>query len=368
MFNLTSANRVSSNSSPRGGRVGAFFILITVCTSLFAANNVTLRKQKNLAKWDVVGANYSGITHIGGTRYAVVDDKDEHHAFRLFDIDIDEADGKIRNVVPLALSPENRHWGENVRDAEGIAFCSNTNSVFVSAENDQRIVEHTVDGVPTGRELAVPASFGREAIYGNYGFEALAYSEKDHCLWTTTEHTLKADGNMTMPGDTTGCMLRLVSFDDKTMKPLHQYAYRMDAPRAKKKGRNYAYGVSALCSLDDGSLLVLEREFYVAKRYLGSWVQHRIYRVVPSQSQQIESLHDIPVHACMNKTLVAQFRTRLNVTRRNLANYEGMCLGPRLADGSQTLILISDSQKNHGNGFYRMKDYIKVIVLCSDKN
>ena len=343
--------------------VGLFFFFLFLSLPVMAGNNVTLRKQQNLAKWNIAGANYSGITHIGGTHYAVVDDKDARHTFRIFSFDIDSLKGKVKGASLVA-----EVGGEHgVSDAEGIAYVPGRETLFVSNEANQRVVEYTTEGMPTGRELAVPKEFGKDAIYGNYGFEALAYSKKDHCLWTTTEQTLKADGKKTVPGDTTGCMLRLVSFDDKTLKPLHQYAYRMDAPRAKKKGRNYAYGVSALCCLDDGSLLVLEREFYVAKRYLGSWVRHRIYRVAPPQSQQIESLHEIPVDVCMNKTLVAEFCTRLNVIKHNLANYEGMCLGPRLANGRQTLILISDSQKNYGNRLYHIKDYVRVILIRNEE-
>ena len=40
-----------------------------------------------------------------------------------------------------------------------------------------------------------------------------------------------------------------------------------------------------------------------------------------------------------------------------------MCLGPKLQDGHQTILLLSDSQNNAGNSLARLKDYIKVIVL-----
>ena len=44
----------------------------------------------------------------------------------------------------------------------------------------------------------------------------------------------------------------------------------------------------------------------------------------------------------------------------SVANYEGMCLGPKLADGSRTLILVSDSQDNYGGV---LKDWFKTIVI-----
>jgi hypothetical protein len=50
----------------------------------------------------------------------------------------------------------------------------------------------------------------------------------------------------------------------------------------------------------------------------------------------------------------------------NLANYEGICLGPKLDDGRQTILLINDSQSRRGNALYRLKDYIKTIILPKD--
>ena len=53
----------------------------------------------------------------------------------------------------------------------------------------------------------------------------------------------------------------------------------------------------------------------------------------------------------------------MDIGQLNYANYEGMCLGPKLNDGRQTLILINDSQAGAGNSLYRLKDYIKIIIL-----
>lgn len=44
----------------------------------------------------------------------------------------------------------------------------------------------------------------------------------------------------------------------------------------------------------------------------------------------------------------------------SFANYEGICVGPKLADGRQLLILISDSQ-NQYRGVLR--DWFKTIVM-----
>lgn len=47
------------------------------------------------------------------------------------------------------------------------------------------------------------------------------------------------------------------------------------------------------------------------------------------------------------------------------ANYEGMCLGATTASGQQTVLLVSDSQARYGRGPWRLRDYIKVVLLST---
>ena len=58
----------------------------------------------------------------------------------------------------------------------------------------------------------------------------------------------------------------------------------------------------------------------------------------------------------LGKELLASFTT----SALNLANYEGMCLGPVLPDGRRTLLVIADSQGGM-NGL--TGEYLKVLLL-----
>jgi len=62
----------------------------------------------------------------------------------------------------------------------------------------------------------------------------------------------------------------------------------------------------------------------------------------------------------LEKQLLTEFRTRINVTARSFANYEGICCGPRLADGRRLLLLVADSQ-NQYKGW--LKDWFRSIVV-----
>lgn len=317
-----------------------------------------LRRQQNLAKWDIPGANYSGITYISDNRYAVINDKEKGEGFYVFSITIDSLKGKITNVCLLSrpLMPE---AGSKSRkcpktDVEDVAFVPPLQTLFLADEDSQRIVEYSLNGRPTGRELLVPQSLSVGSIYLNYGFESLTYSSRDNLLWTVTEHTLRNDGKRSGPANRQGCLLRLQSFSPQTCKPVSTHLYKTDTPTAKKQGRFYVFGVSAIAALDDGSLLLMERELNVSKKKLGSWGNVKIYRV---------DLQKLTPEGYLQKELIATFKNKLNLVKRSIANYEGMCVGPRLADGRQTIILLSDSQNNYGNRLFRLKDQIRLLTL-----
>ena len=301
----------------------------------------------NMTKAGIKPRNYSGIVRLAGSRYALVSDKEDSDGFFVFSIEQDSITGRIINVKDEGFRSTNT--GAQ-RDSEGIcARISNGDTlVYISAENDQQIMEYKTDGFPTGRSLKIPEEFGKNNIQGNYGFESLAYSTATHQFWTTTENALKKD--IGKPDE--GVRLRLQSFDDY-LNPGNQYEYRTDAPiYGNKKKRNYAFGVAEICALADSSLIVLEREFIVATNYIGSKSNHKLYIVKPT-------LNDAP----LKKNLLYSFETKFNLSHTNLANYEGMCLGIRLPDGKQTLLLVNDSQAGAGNKIFALQDYIKVISI-----
>ncbi len=315
--------------------------LLLVCVSSSA--QIQLLRQQNLQKWDVPAGNYSGITPLGGNRYAVICDKQREDGFWEWEIVQNEATGKVENVRVIAFHGN----GNRSLDTEGIVFVPQTSTVFVSAEDKQQIQEYTLDGRQTQRSLNIPAEFSANRIHGNNGFEALSFSDETALFWTCTENFLKAEGQLASSKNPVPMKLKLQSFG-LNMQPLLQYTYTTDAPKARTKVRNSAFGVPEITALRDGNLLILERHFLLRKNYIGSYVENKIYLFSPRNGA---------------KTLQAEWKTRLNLTKKNIANYEGMCLGRRLKDGRQTILLISDSQNRQGNALFRMKDYIKVGII-----
>ena len=274
--------------------------------------------------------NYSGIANIGNGDYAVVSDKGDHEGYYVFHIDIN-ADGEITNITNKNFINLN---GSNL-DQEAIAFNPTTNHIYIGNETPSSIIEYDVNSKSIIRSAEITDY--KKHCFPNRSIESLTYDQSRNKLFTINESPLIGDSC---------CMLLLKQLNtDLTEEKEFSYFIEKPLKPADTPQDRHAYGVSELLSLNDSTLLVLERELYITSMKLGSWVQNRIFRIVPGNPA---------------KHLVCAWRTSLQLTSFNFANYEGMCLGPKLPDGRQVIILCADSQ-NRFKGV--LKDYFRTIIL-----
>ena len=299
----------------------------------------------------IPAGGYSGITWLGDDRYAVVSDNGKD-GFFLFRISIDSV-GAVRSAACTGFVGSTMPNHDN----EDIAWFAPDSTLFISSERDTQIREFSLQGVPTGRLLPLPDVF--RGTSPAYSLEALTYNAATHRFWTTSESTLEGDGLRADPDNGARNRLRIQSFDD-SLRAGAQYLYEMDEPMAQVMPERFAMGVSALAAPDDGSLLVLEREFAVPESKIGAFVSCRLYQVWPDQEKSFLPTDSIAGQTPMKKTLLTEWMTAIGLLEVSLANYEGMCLGPKLPDGRQVLVLISDSQ-NQYEGV--LKDWIKTLVI-----
>ena len=290
---------------------------------------------------DIESGEYSGITHISGNRYAVVDDNLKGGGIVLFSIPIDTY-GNVGTVRMQQADGTAAATGK-ARDSEGIAFVPSSATLYVSTEN-QEIREYDLTGRETGKALRIPKDLGTHNIESNRGFEALTYNDATGLFWTTTESPLKKDTFLPR-------ILRLQTFSADG-EPGERFLYQTGEPLRSAAGTSaYVFGIPALAALDDGRLLVLEREVYVPNggfwdKLSNSFTKMDLYLVDP--------VHDTA--GILRKSLLCSFRTGA----LDLANFEGMCLGPTLPDGQRCLVLIADTQNGSGG---LTNEYVKVILL-----
>lgn len=326
------------------------------CTTLsYAQGNKTKKlRQTNITAKGVPCAHYSGITNINEDTFAVVTDKpfSDNKAIKYWKISQSDKNGKIKSVKVLNNITDDQSHLTN-RDCEDITYNAHTKTIFICGENDQKIFEYRLDGQPTGRGLNIPKQYSKDSIFANKGFESITYNASTKTYWATTEASLKKDHLM----DAEGMLIRIQGFDEM-LYPSKQILYKTDPPSSGiNRCREYAHGISAITTLDDGRLVVVERELYIRKAYIGSKCRVKVYLIDPNDGTSSNE------DKIIRKDLICKFTTSLQGYCMNLANYEGICLGKKLKDGRQTLILVNDSQNGAGNKFYRLKDYIKVLVL-----
>lgn len=317
--------------------------LLMLAPLTMAAQEATVLRQKKFPK-TVPAGNYSGITWLGGTRYAVVNDKSPTAGYYMMTIENDSITGELLSARIDSFVTS----GLPNRDEEGICYVPQTQSLFVSGEADGQVIAYDLQGQLTGKALQIPEIF--QTAYPNGSLEALTYQAQTQRFWTTSEFTLQADGKKPTIQKKIRNRLRLQSFGDDLL-PKEQYLYESDSTKTKKHKGTDILGVSGLAALDDGRLIVLERELYFPKNKIGTYAHVKLYLVNPAQQQPGDVLE---------KSLLTEFRTKINLTRRNFANYEGICIGPKLSDGRQLLILICDSQ-NQSHGFLR--DWFRPVVV-----
>ena len=339
-------------------------MLVLVEMTMMAANEDSVTLVRENAAHDfgtaIPAGNYSGIVNVDGDLYAIVSDKGKNGEVFFVRMDIDRETGDIRSANHVFSLPT----GEKNRDYEDIVFRAESKSIIIACEEDNDASEFTIDELTsngrissTGRHLDFGNLKGR--THANRGMESLAYDAEGDVFWTTTECPLEGDGDMATAENGVEQRLRLISTDFNGN--IRQYAYKMDVSEKNSDIKTFVKGVSAITALGKDRLLVLEREVHIPSEYFGAFSVMKIYAVDLRNETQVSagvSLNDDSPF--VQKRLVCQWRTGLSLLDYTLANYEGMCLGPRLDDGSQVIVLVSDSQNQYGGV---LSDWFKTIVV-----
>lgn len=342
----------------------------------------------------VAAGNYSGIAHLHDDIYAVVSDKSDSALYFNFRIQVNPKTGEPEQVENLGFTErtdgtlnDGKLWQgqEKGFDHEAVMKVSDSTLVIASEEycrlKEYPILPISADTAKVGYQQNLWESrWPSSDFYPNYNFESLAFDSVRQYLWTIPESTLRKDGQPATPQNGLTNRLRLMRLDwgkikedsnkeeyseqvssKKDSRYMMTYAYQMDQPSTHKKADIYVMGVSELCALPDGQLLVLEREAFIPKIKIGAFCKCKLYLINPLNSEEFSMKEkfssDTPF---LKKRLLTEWKTGLSLSKRSFANYEGMCLGPMLEDGSQVVILLSDSQDQYAGV---LKDWFKTIVI-----
>ncbi|MEH2219565.1 MAG: esterase-like activity of phytase family protein [Nostoc sp.] len=326
-------------------------------SSIEFIGEATLPKGLIFKKTEVGGL--SGISYDAKNNlyYAISDDRGQKAAARFYTLKIDLSKGYLQkggviavNVTTL-LNEKGQTFRPGETDTEGIAL-TNKSTVFISSEGDvAKLINPFIKefSLSSGKEITtftipnkfLPDKSAKQGIRNNLAFESLTITPDKNHLFTATENALIQDGVAAKPNIGSPC--RILQYNLLNNQPEKEFLYQTEAvsPFLNLTGK-FASGLPDLLALDNqGHFLTLERSF------TGLGFAISLFQVSLEGSDDIHNIDSLlavdsknikPVH----KKLLLDLRS-LNVL---LDNIEGLTLGPKLPDGQQSLILVSDNNFN----------------------
>jgi hypothetical protein len=303
----------------------------------------------------------SAISYDAGRQvyYVISDDRSRKNPARFYTVRITLQDNRLIGVEWLGTTPWLDRSGAPFPplssdttpvvippDPEGIAFDERRQQLYWSSEGE-RIVEDPSRPLlldPWVRVAGLDGSFRSQFALppglsmsqqdtgprANRALEGLTLTPSGNFLFAAMEDPGFNDGSP--PTADAGALTRVTRFDVSRGAATAQYAYPLDPITAPDGDAN---GLSDLVALDDDSFLVVERSH-------GTHNVARIYRASTAGADNVlgrPSLRDAPP-AAMTKSLVADLSTMPEV--QHLDNVEGITLGPKLSDGRQVVVLVTD--------------------------
>jgi hypothetical protein len=190
-----------------------------------------------------------------------------------------------------------------------------------------------LDGAYQG-QFALPADLAMSAQQTgprrNRALEGVALTPDGQSMFAAMEDPGYNDGPET--GDGHRVLTRITRFDVATGRATAQYAYPMDAPTPPAEEN----GVSDLVALSDTAFLVLERSDSLPQAI-------HVYRAEIGPATNVLALPSMNGVGLtpMTKSLAVDMAATPGLSP--LDNVEGITLGPKLADGRQSVVFVSDN-------------------------
>ncbi|WP_264016717.1 esterase-like activity of phytase family protein [Mycolicibacter longobardus] len=324
--------------------------------------------QARLAPNTTVGGTtvggLSGISYDPGRDcyYVISDDRSATGPARFYTVRLSLSDRGVDDVAVGAVHPLLNEGGGPFGpadfeasppivppDPEGIAFDAGRQRLYWSSEGERRT------GGPSGAVLADPwiRIAGLDGSYlgqftlppglsmsaqhtgprRNTTLEGLTVTADGRRLFAAMEGPGYNDG--ALPDRARGALTRITAYHldsgPGAGAPAAQYAYPLEPAAARAKTN----GLTDLVALSDTAFLVIERSF-------GDRPTVRLFRADIADATDVLGMPTLTGATVtpMTKTLLADLSATPALDP--LDNIEGITLGPRLPDGRQTVVLVSD--------------------------
>jgi hypothetical protein len=296
--------------------------------------------------------------------YAISDDRSDKAPARFYTLKLDldtknpqQVKFKQVNITDVTLlkNAEGKTYPKAEIDTEAIALTPQS-SVFISSEGDRlkKVLPFVSEfDLKTGQvkqalpipERYLPDTEGKRGFQNNLAFESISLSPTGTLpasgeplrLFTATESALMQDkevAKVAKDGKIPGAKNRWLHYllSDRA-EIISEHLYQLDSPPLG----SIEHGLSEIQAIDtSGHFLTIERSFGLAG-----------FSVKLFQAAMGGATDTSKVESFKGNTTIQPIQKQLAFDLKQLAiyidNLEGMALGKRLPDGSQTLLLVSDN-------------------------
>jgi hypothetical protein len=349
-------------------------ILIVSCTTQKTITLTDRTQLRFVAEYDIPHNKLFQNTTIGGLSgidydrknniyYLISDDRSSINPARFYTAKIHLNEKGIDSVQFISVKnllqkdgtvyPDSKQDLWHTPDPEGIRYNARSKQLVWSSEGERILKKDTivlenpsVNIISTNGNyidsFVLPSNMRMQPTQNgprqNGAFEGLSFSNNYKKLLVSVEEPLFEDGPRAGLDDSSA-WIRMIRFDVKTRKPETQFAYQID-PVAYPANPSNAFkinGVSDILALNDRQLLVIERSFSSGRRP----ATIKVYLADIGAAQNISdypslknvSFHPIQKHLLLNMDDLGIY----------IDNVEGVSFGPKLPNGNQTLIFVSDN-------------------------
>jgi hypothetical protein len=301
----------------------------------------------------------------------VSDDRSRINGARFYEFDL-KLDEKSFSVTPVEVvilkNKDKQPFKLMTVDFEGITLFNG--DVIISSEgwinkDKNPINPEIIQFSRTGdykSNLEVPSQFLINPDDNKFGprdnlvFEGLSTTKDGKTIWVGTEEALMQDDRTSTP--TYASTIRLIQYKD--LKPVKQVAYKLErVPSIKVAGLTVGEtGLSDLLAIDDNNFWTIERSYLpLAKKAVIRLFKNTIDDKT-TDITKMDSINHLLKKGLKtaDKELIADledFKAQMSPNFQNLDNIEGICFGPVLPNGHETVILVSDNnfKKNQRTQF-----------------
>jgi hypothetical protein len=307
------------------------------------------------------GTTIGGLSSIAydrarGVYYAISDDPSQFQPARYYTIavdlrhgSLDESDVSFRDVTTL-LAPDGNPYPFNSLDPEGLGLTCDRKLVITSEGFTDRLVPpfvrlYALDGRFL-RDFDVPSPFQpmldhSSGVRPNLAFETAGVTPDCRHVFTATENALYQDGPAATLAN--GSPSRIMRYDLRSGRLDGQWAYETDpvAEPPVPATQFSVNGIDDILPLDDDHMILMERSFSVGAPGTGNKI--KLYDVSLDGATNVNGAFSLAGR--LDRVRFARKRLILDLDDLHipLDNVEGITFGPRLRDGRQSLVLVSDN-------------------------